>query len=121
MCRRRQLAALYTERLCDVAEIALPPAPDSNPDHFDIYQNYEIEAEQRDTLKQYLKDHGIGSLIQWNGEAIHHLAALGFNQKLPYTDRLFTRMLMLPMNMSLSDEDVHYVCDNIRAFYRYST
>jgi len=120
MCRRRRLAALYTERLRDVTEIVVPPAPDSDPDHFDIYQNYEIEAGKRDELKQYLKDRGIGTLIQWNGQAIHHLKALGFTQHLPYTDRLFTRMLMLPMNMSLSDDDVHYVSDNIRAFYGYS-
>ena len=120
MRRRRELAALYTERLKDVAEIVLPPAPDSGPDHFDIYQNYEIEAEKRDELKQYLKDRGIGTLIQWGGQAIHQLKALGFTQHLPYTDWLFTRMLMLPMNMSLSDEDVPYVCDNIRSFYGYS-
>ena len=119
MCRRRQLAALYTERLKDVDEIVLPPAPDSHPDHFDIYQNYEIEAEKRDEIKEYLRDKEIGTLIQWNGQAIHHLKVLGFTQNLPYTDWLFTRLLMLPMNMSLSDDDVHYVCDNIRAFYGY--
>jgi dTDP-4-amino-4,6-dideoxygalactose transaminase len=33
---------------------------------------------------------------------------------------LFTRILMLPMNMSLSDDDVRYVCANIRAFFGYS-
>jgi dTDP-4-amino-4,6-dideoxygalactose transaminase len=120
MFRRRQLAALYTERLKDVAEIVLPPAPDSDPDHFDIYQNYEIEAEKRDDLKQYLKDRGIGTLIQWGGQAVHHLKALGFTQHLPYTDHLFTRMLMIPMNMSLTDDDLHYVCDTIRAFFGYS-
>jgi len=67
MSRRRLLASLYMERLKDVAEIVLPPAPDSDPDHFDIYQNYEIEAERRDELKAYLKDRGIGTLIQWGG------------------------------------------------------
>jgi dTDP-4-amino-4,6-dideoxygalactose transaminase len=119
MRRRRQLAALYTRCLGDLPEIVLPPAPDSDPDHFDIYQNYEIEAEKRDGLKQYLKDHGVGTLIQWGGQAVHQLKALGFTQHLPHTDRLFTRMLMLPMNMSLSDDDAHYVCGNIRAFYGY--
>jgi dTDP-4-amino-4,6-dideoxygalactose transaminase len=118
--RRRRLAALYTERLGNVPEVVLPPAPDSDPDHFDVYQNYEIEAENRDALKTFLLDRGVGTLIQWNGEAIHHLKALGFAQKLPYTDRLFARMLMLPMNMSLSDDDVDYVCDSILAFYGYS-
>jgi dTDP-4-amino-4,6-dideoxygalactose transaminase len=103
--------------LKDVAEIVLPPAPDSDPDHFDIYQNYEVEAERRDGLKEYLKENGIGTLIQWGGQAVHQLKALGFTQDLPKTDLLFQRMLMLPMNMALSDEDLEFVCDTIRAFY----
>jgi dTDP-4-amino-4,6-dideoxygalactose transaminase len=119
MNRRRRLAALYTQCLKDVKEIVVPPAPDSDPDHFDIYQNYEIEAEKRDQLKKYLDEVGIGTVVQWGGKAIHHLKALGFTQHLPYTDWLFTRLLMLPMNMSLSDEDVYYVCDSIRTFYGY--
>ena len=117
MERRRSLARLYTERLRDIPEVVLPPAPDSGPDHFDVYQNYEIEAERRDELKQHLRDNGIGTLIQWGGQAIHQLQRLGFTQHLPFTDRLFTRLLMLPMNLSLSDDDVQYVCDNISAFY----
>lgn len=115
VARRRHLASLYTERLKDVAELVLPPAPDSDPDHFDIYQNYEIQAQRRDDLKRYLMERGIGTLIQWGGQAVHHLKVLGFARNLPYTDALFTRLLMLPINMSLSDDDVHYVCDNIRA------
>ena len=118
--RRRELATHYTERLKDVAEIVLPPAPDSDPDHFDIYQNYEIEAERRDELKAYLMDYGIGTLIQWGGQAVHQMKALGFTQHLPNTDRLFKRMLMIPMNMSLADDDVDYVCDTIRSFFGYS-
>jgi len=116
---RRRLAALYTERLAEVAEIVLPPAPDSDPDHFDIYQNYEIEVERRNELKAYLEDRGIGTLIQWGGRAIHQLKILGFTHHLAYTDRLFTRMLMLPMNMSLNDYDLDYVCETIRGFFGY--
>jgi len=66
-----------------------------------------------------LKECGIGTLIQWGGQAVHQLRALGFTESLPNTDRLFTRMLMVPMNMSLTDDDVQYVCDNIRGFYGY--
>lgn len=117
VCRRRQIASLYAERLKEVPELVLPPAPGADPDHFDVFQNYEIEAERRDGLKTYLKEHGVGTLIQWGGQAVHQLKALGFHQDLPRTDVLFTRLLMLPMNMSLSDDDVQYVCDQIRAFY----
>jgi dTDP-4-amino-4,6-dideoxygalactose transaminase len=117
MQRRREIAAMYTELLSDVPEVTLPPAPNSDPDHFDIFQNYEIEAERRDELKQHLKDNGIGTLIQWGGQAIHHLTSLGFNQTLPYTDGLFGRMLMLPMNMFVSDDDVQYISEHVRRFY----
>jgi len=118
--RRRHVAALYDQRLKEVAEVVLPPAPDSSPDHFDIYQNYEIESEARDALQQHLAQRGIGTLIQWGGVGIHQMKALGFKSHLPLSDRLFSRMLMLPMNMSLSDEDAEYVCDSIRNFFGYS-
>jgi dTDP-4-amino-4,6-dideoxygalactose transaminase len=120
MYRRRELAGLYNERLKDVPEVQLPPGPESDPDHFDIYQNYEIEAERRNELKKHLAERGIGTLIQWGGQAVHQLKALGFTQCLPYTDRLFERMLMLPMNISLANDDVHYVCDAVRSFFGYS-
>jgi dTDP-4-amino-4,6-dideoxygalactose transaminase len=117
--RRRAMARLYHERLQGIAELSLPPAPDGDMDHFDIYQNYEIEANRRDGLQQHLKERGVGTLIQWGGQAIHQLRELGFTQRLPFTDELFSRMLMLPINLSLADADIQYVCDQIRAYYGY--
>jgi len=119
IARRRQIASLYQAYLGDVRELVLPPAPDSDPDHFDIFQNYEIEAERRDELRAYLSEHGVGTLIQWGGKAVHQFEKLGFNVRLPNTERLFERCLMLPMNTSLSDEDVLYVSNTIRDFYGY--
>ncbi len=115
--RRREIAALYQARLGDVSELVLPPAPDSDPDHFDIYQNYEIEADQRDSLRSFLKERGVGTLIQWGGKAVHQFERLGFNVSLPSVERMFTRCLMLPMNRSLTNDDVTYVCDIVREFY----
>jgi dTDP-4-amino-4,6-dideoxygalactose transaminase len=74
------------------------------------------EANRRHDLKQYLKEHGIGTLIQWNGRPVHQCGALGFNQNLPYTDYLFTRMLMLPIHMTLADDDIAYVAETPRRF-----
>lgn len=117
MGRRRQLACTYTERLRDLADLVLPPGPDSDPDHFDIYQNYEIEAERRDGLKAYLKDRGIGTHIPWGGMAVHQFPGLGFKQALPFIEKLFARIVLLPMNMGVSDDDIEYICDSIRGFY----
>jgi dTDP-4-amino-4,6-dideoxygalactose transaminase len=97
--------------------VRLPPAPHADPRHFDVYQNFEIEAERRDELKEYLKARGIGTLIQWGGKAVHQFAGLGYRISLPVTERFFTRCLMLPLNMMVSYEDVDFVSATIREFY----
>ncbi len=117
IARRREIAAIYQKRLGSLPSLKLPPAPDADPNHYDIFQNYEIEAERRDELRTYLKEHGIGTLVQWGGKAVHQYPKLGFTQKLPFTEEMFNRLLMLPMNTSLSNDDVGYVCDSIEAFY----
>ncbi len=115
--RRRDIARMYQNRLDHLNQITLPESPGSDPDHFDIFQNYEIEAKNRDYLKSFLSENGVGTLIQWGGKPVHLFRNLGFTQNLPFTEGLFEKLLMLPMNMSLSDDDIHYVCDCIIKFY----
>jgi dTDP-4-amino-4,6-dideoxygalactose transaminase len=116
--RRRAIARLYRSRLSNLEELRLPPGPDGNADHFDIYQNYEIEAQRRDDLRAHLKACGIGTLIQWGGKAVHQWEKLGFREKLPFTEKLFEQILLLPLNMALADDDVNQICDAIQDFYR---
>lgn len=115
--RRRGIARIYQERLGELEQLHLPPFPQENSDYFDVYQNYEIQAEQRDELKAFLFSNGVGTLIQWGGKAIHQWEHLGFNLQLPRVERFFTRCIMLPMNTFVSDDDVHFVCDKINNFY----
>ena len=116
--RRRLVAQMYHDRLFDLDELKLPPFPNEFPDHYDVYQNYELMAHKRDELKKYLEEKNIGTLIQWGGKGIHQFEQLGFNQKLQNTDKFFEKCIMLPMNMFISDDDVDYVCESIRYFYR---
>ncbi len=60
-----------------------PPAPDADATHFDVYQNYEIEAERRDDLREFLAAHGIGTLLPWGGKAVHQWEALGCGRACP--------------------------------------
>ncbi len=116
--RRRWLALRYRERLSGVEQIALPPGPHGDADHFDVFQNYEIEAERRDELRAFLRQKGIGTALPWGGKAVHQWAGLGFDVTLPRTEALFARVLLLPLNLSLTDDDVHEVCDAVEDFYR---
>ncbi len=115
--RRRVIADLYSELLKDIDSIVLPPAPDSDINYFDIYQNYEIEVDGRDELKAYLAEKGIGTLIQWGGRAVHEFVDLGFSKSLPYTEKIMRSSLLLPINMSITDNEVLYVCQTIKDFY----
>ena len=82
------------------------------------FQNYEIEAEKRDELKNFLANNNIGTLIQWGGKAVHQFDCFNFNLHLPKTESFFENCIMLPMNMFISNDDVEYVCSKIRMFYR---
>ena len=75
--------------------------------------------------KIFLQEKGIGTLIQWGGVPVHHFDGLGYGkekyQDLSSTNQFFERCLMLPMNMSLTNDDVDYVIESITAFYLEST
>lgn len=118
IARRREVAQMYQERLGELDELQLPPAPGSHTDHFDVFQNYELQANNRDALKTHLQAHDIGTLIQWGGKAVHQFDQLGFDQILPRTERFFERCIMLPMNVFINNDDVDYVCDKVREFFR---
>jgi dTDP-4-amino-4,6-dideoxygalactose transaminase len=117
VARRRAIAALYQQRLQSCRGLLLPPAPGSQPDHFDVFQNYEIEADNRDALRAHLETRGVKTIIQWGGKVLHQFPKLGLGAPLPYAERMSHRFMLLPLNTALSDDDVHYVCDAIEDFY----
>jgi dTDP-4-amino-4,6-dideoxygalactose transaminase len=100
-----------------VEELVLPTAPDAGGDHFDVFQNYEIEADRRDELRAYLSARRIGTIIQWGGKPVHAFSGLGFKVELPVTERFFERCLMLPLNMMLTDDEVTHIATTVRSFY----
>lgn len=117
VARRRELASLYHGYLSAISQLKLPPAPTTEGNHFDIFQNYEIETESRDELKEFLKKNGIGTLIQWGGKAVHQFSGLNISAQLPYVETMFTKCLMLPMNIFLTDDDIAYIAGVIEKFY----
>ena len=115
--RRRSIAQMYFHSLSDMRSVLLPPPISDEDDNFDVYQNYEIEVERRDDLKEFLSSRGIGTLVQWGGKAVHEFRDLGFTQSLPFTESIMRKCLMLPLNMTVKDEEVEYICTCIREFY----
>ena len=87
--------------------------------YFDVYQNYEIEAEDKNGLMAHLKQLGIEVAVPWGGKGIHQFKNLGLTHfKLPRTEPLFQRALLLPMYPELTNDQVEYVANTIKEFYK---
>ena len=118
IARRRKIANIYLDILKDCDNIKLPFF-DNDSDHFDTFQNFEILANYRDELKNYLSENNVGTIIQWGGKAIHQFENLGLTTSiLPNTDKYFKECLLLPMNLFLTDSDAEYVGETIKKFYQ---
>ncbi|MGB9743318.1 MAG: DegT/DnrJ/EryC1/StrS family aminotransferase [Minisyncoccales bacterium] len=115
--KRRQIAKIYNDGLRDIPEIKVPPAPDSDEKHFDIYQNYVLRAEKRDELFKFLQEKGVETLIK--DPIPNHLQPnLGLSHfKLPITERLAKEVISLPMYPELTQEQIDYVIKCVREFY----
>lgn len=117
--RRREIANIYHQGLSEILQLKLPPPPVNNGAYFDVFQNYEVEAEKRDELTFYLRDKRIETMLPWRGKGVHQFKALGLTHfKLPRTEKTFKRALMLPMYPELTNEKVEYVIGAIKSFYK---
>ena len=116
--KRRNIASIYNNEIKSKDNLQLPPGPIENGINFDTYQNYELRAERRGELKEYLNKNGIGTIIQWGGKAVHQEKNLGLtNFQLPNTDKFFEKCLMLPMNTSIKEKEAHFISQKINEFY----
>lgn len=116
---RRAIASIYHEELSNIPHLYLPPPPVKDGPSFDVFQNYEIEAKDRDQLVVHLRELGVETMISWGGKGVHQFNELGLTHfRLPRTERMFGRVLMLPMNAELLEEEAKYVADAVRKFYK---
>jgi dTDP-4-amino-4,6-dideoxygalactose transaminase len=114
--QRRRLAAIYDEELAAVKGVKRPPEPDGGP-FFDIYQNYVIEADDRDRLQEHLTARGIETLVS-PGPVPNHKQPVGLDHfHLPKTEQLCARVLSLPLNNELDEDQVLEVAGAIKDFY----
>lgn len=85
-----------------------------------IYNQFVIRAPQRDRLKAWLDEHGVGTEIYYPLPL--HLQpcyrCLGYGEDaFPQSEKAARETLALPVHSAMRREDVEYVCRAIREFY----
>jgi dTDP-4-amino-4,6-dideoxygalactose transaminase len=115
--KRAQRAAQYRELLQNIPEIKLPALKDGNRE---VNYVFCVQAEKRDGLEAHLKEQGIGTSVYYPIPL--HLQKcfeyLGYKEgDFPVAEKLCKKVLALPMFPELTEDEVGYVCENIKEFY----
>ncbi|GHV89433.1 pleiotropic regulatory protein [Spirochaetia bacterium] len=116
--KRAEHAVQYRELLKDIAGIKLPVIRHENKE---VNYVFCIQAERRDALENHLKSKGIGTSIYYPVPL--HLQKcfdyLGYKKgDFPVAERLCGTVLALPMFPELTEDEVNFVCESIKAFYK---
>jgi len=113
--KRQENAAYYTKILSE-ADIILPKVA---ADRKHVFHLYVIRSKDRDALKAHLEANGISTGIHYL-KPIHTqeaYASLGLREGMfPVAERVMKEILSLPMFPELTNEQMDYVAERIRAF-----
>lgn len=112
VARKKEIGKLYFELLKDVKEIELIPTnfENTSPWFFDIL------VEDRENLKNYLKENGIGTREFY--PALHSEPVFNrINENYPVAKEVGEKGLWLPSAVQLTDEQVEFICQKIKQYY----
>lgn len=114
---RAEKAKLYGELLDGVDNVRVPYV---EPYNKHSYFAYTIKCKRRDKLMKFLLANNISCLIRPPPVHLEPVYRKLFNYKegfLPTTEQVADEILCLPMFPTLSDENVTFICNEIKEFY----
>ncbi|MGA9347288.1 MAG: DegT/DnrJ/EryC1/StrS family aminotransferase [Anaerolineae bacterium] len=116
--RRRQALADAYQELLSSTSLTLPQCA---PMARHVYHQYVVRSERRDSLRVFLQERGISTLIHYP-VPIHHQPAyrgrLRCDGSMVNTEKVAGEILSLPMYPELTSEQVHQVAEAIASWDR---
>lgn len=118
---RRNHAHYLHQQLSEIKEIQTPV---ELPGHYSVYQMYTIKLEHkkiRDQLQAHLAKNDIMSKVYFNPVHLKTIYQKNYGCKegdLPQTETLSNRVLNLPLYPSMSTEELYYLTQKIKEFFK---
>ncbi len=112
--RRKEIVELYNKGLKDIPQIELPPQ--DTKDSISSWHIYCIKCEKRNELSTFLQENDICTGVHYY--PIHLYPCYGNLTSLPNAEKVFPKILSLPIYPALSDEEVSMIIDKIGNFYK---
>lgn len=109
--RKKEMGRLYNTLLNDIAEVELIPTNFDNtaPWFFDML------CEDRNDLIHFLKQENIGTRPFY--PALHSEPAYAYDVSFPVAEEISQKGLWLPSSITLTNEQITYICNKIKEFY----
>ncbi len=111
--RRKEIAEQYTGAFRGMPQIKLPLADDEV--FSSSWHIYHIKCESRNELGAYLADRKIATGVHYTPN--HLYKCYSFSEKLPVAEKVFPKLLTLPVYPTLTDGEVDQVIDGVRSFF----
>jgi len=110
--RRREIADRYTKSLSALEWIETPVMKDYTKS---AWHNYVIKTIHRDELNEYLKEKEISTGVHYIPNN-HYEMYRDCKGPTPIAEKVWKRILTLPVYPDLDDEQVDYIIDSIKQF-----
>ena len=116
MARMNEISEKYMSQLNEVEEIALPKICCTEPN----CHKFVISTDKRDELRNYLKNNGIETKIHYATLLSEQKILAGhkyLKHNLSNAEIASKQVLSLPIYPNITDEEISYVCQHIKAFF----
>ena len=117
---RRGNAERYQRLFAQATLLDRVTLPVTAPGNFHVYNQYTVRVPQRDELRSFLKEKGVGSEVYY--PLPMHLQncyqALGYRKgSFPVSERAAEEVLSLPIYAELTEDQQTYVVEQIKLFF----
>ena len=110
--KRRQIAKIYINNV-ENQHITFPVFDDKAH----VFHQFTIRTKNRDDLKKYLADNGIGTLIHYPIPPHKQQAYSEWQDyHLPVTEQIHREILSLPIRENLTNEEIYFIIDKINKY-----
>jgi len=114
--RKIEIAKRYNKLLKDIVV-----TPKIEPDYRNVFYVYTIRVKNRDKLQKFLMNKGIPTQIYYP-VPLHLQPAYEYlkykKSDFPVTEKLVDEIISIPAHEMLEDEELEYIADKIKEFYR---
>lgn len=110
--RRREIVALYNESFEDLPWLQTPVEKEWARS---ACHNYVVKVEKRDQFMKHLSERGIASSVHYI-PSHHYSMYSGFRADVPVTERVWRKLVTLPLYPDLKPDDLDLIVDAVRSF-----